>query len=356
MLEKKRATQLGLAGGIIGILAVLSVKMGNPGNMGICIACFVRDIAGGLGLHQAAVVQYIRPEIIGIVLGSFLIAMGGKEFKPKVGSSPFLRFIIAFFVMIGALMFLGCPTRMVLRLAGGDLNALFGLAGFVAGIACGMVFINRGYTLKRAYKSTLVEGAAISVLQVVLLVLLLSGAGFIMFSAEGPGSMHAPVWWSLAVGLAVGVLAQKTRMCTAGAFRDVMMFKDFTLLSGIAATFVLALVMNMVLGKFNLGFADQPIAHTDGLWNFLGMALVGLGSTLLGGCPLRQMILAGEGNIDSAITIIGLLLGAAFAHNFGLASSAKGPTSAGQIAVMIGFVVFFVIAVTNSKKQGGFSK
>ena len=43
MLEKKRATELGIAGAIIGILAVLSVKMGNPGNMGICIACFIRD-------------------------------------------------------------------------------------------------------------------------------------------------------------------------------------------------------------------------------------------------------------------------------------------------------------------------
>ena len=100
MLDKKKATQLGVAGGIIGILAVLSVKMGNPGNMGICIACFVRDIAGGLGLHRAEVVQYIRPEVIGIVLGAFIISLAKKEFKPKVGSSPLIRFIIGFFVML----------------------------------------------------------------------------------------------------------------------------------------------------------------------------------------------------------------------------------------------------------------
>ena len=356
MLEKKRATELGIAGAIIGILAVLSVKMGNPGNMGICIACFIRDTAGGLGLHRAAVVQYIRPEIIGIVLGAFLISNQSKEFKPKVGSSPLIRFIVGFFIMIGALMFLGCPTRMVLRLAGGDLNALWGLAGFIAGIALGMVFINRGYSLKRTYKSTKVEGAAFSIIQVVLLVLLVSGAGFILFSEEGPGSMHAPIWWALGVGLIVGIGAQKTRMCTAGAFRDVMMRKDYTLLTGIATTFVFALIVNFAIGKFNLGFAEQPIAHTDALWNFLGMTLVGLGSTLLGGCPLRQLILAGEGNIDSAITVLGLLVGAAFAHNFGLASSAKGPTGAGQVAVIIGFVVLFVIALGNSKKQQGFNK
>ena len=59
-------------GGLIGILAALLQKLGNPGNMGICVACFERDIAGALGLHRAAVVQYMRPEIIGFVIGSMI--------------------------------------------------------------------------------------------------------------------------------------------------------------------------------------------------------------------------------------------------------------------------------------------
>jgi YedE family putative selenium metabolism protein len=56
------------AGVFIGILAPLLVYWGNPKNMGICVACFERDITGALGLHRASVVQYIRPEIIGFVL------------------------------------------------------------------------------------------------------------------------------------------------------------------------------------------------------------------------------------------------------------------------------------------------
>jgi YedE family putative selenium metabolism protein len=96
-----------------------------------------------------------------------------------------------------------------------------------------------------------------------------------------------------------------------------------------------------------VGFASQPIAHVDGLWNFLGMALAGFGSVLLGGCPLRQLILSGEGNIDSVITVLGMVAGAAFAHNFKLASSAQGPTPFGKIAVIIGFVVVFAIAYLN---------
>ncbi|HOO91305.1 MAG TPA: hypothetical protein PLA74_10825, partial [Syntrophales bacterium] len=72
----------------IGVLAALLQKLGNPGNMGVCVACFERDIAGALSLHRAGVVQYIRPEIIGFVLGSLGAAYLFKEFRPRLGSAP----------------------------------------------------------------------------------------------------------------------------------------------------------------------------------------------------------------------------------------------------------------------------
>ena len=40
-------------GVIIGLIAVMLVYFGNPVNMGFCIACFIRDTAGGLGFHAA---------------------------------------------------------------------------------------------------------------------------------------------------------------------------------------------------------------------------------------------------------------------------------------------------------------
>ena len=95
----------------------------------------------------------------------------------------------------------------------------------------------------------------------------------------------------------------------------------------------------------------QPVAHTEHLWNFLGMAVVGLGSVLLGGCPLRQLILAGEGNTDSAVAVLGMFVGAAFCHNFGLASSGAGTTANGRIACILMLVVMLVIAVYNTKKS-----
>lgn len=341
-----------LTGAAIGVIALLLVALGNPANMGFCIACFLRDTAGALKLQTTETVQYLRPEIVGILAGSLLIALVKREFKPRGGSSPVTRFVLGGVVMTGALVFLGCPLRMVLRMAGGDLNALVGLLGFAAGVGCGVLALKRGFTLKRTFAQSTLEGAAAPSLAVLALLVMLLVPSLFAFSVKGPGSLHAAVLLSLAGGLIVGALAQRSRFCMAGGIRDVYLFKDFHLLWGSVALFVVVLAGNLILGKFKLGFAEQPIAHTDGLWNFLGMVLVGYGSVLLGGCPLRQTVMAGDGNSDSAITLLGMLVAAAICHNFGLASSPSGATVGGQIAVGVGLALLVLITFANTTRKG----
>ncbi len=351
--KMKPVIALVITGLIVGIFAVVLTANGNPKNMGFCIACFVRDTAGALKLHTAGVVQYVRPEIIGIVLGSFIIALVRGEFKPRGGSSPFTRFILGFFVMVGALSFLGCPLRMVLRLAGGDLNALVGLFGFIAGVGVGCIFLNSGFSLGRAYKQNRIEGGAFPAVTLVLFILFVAVPSLFVFSEKGPGSMRAPIFLSLVAGLCVGAAAQRTRLCMAGGIRDVFLLGDPTLLSGSVAIFVAALVGNLITGNFNLGFTGQSVAQTNQVWNFLGMFLVGLASVLLGGCPLRQLVMAGEGSSDSAVTVLGLLVGAAFVHNFSLAGNAteNGPNTYGKVAVVAGIVIALLIAFVNSRRK-----
>lgn len=347
---KKRNFWVILTGVVIGIAALALSALGNPGNMGFCIACFLRDTSGALKLHSAEAVQYVRPEIVGMILGAMIIAMLTKEFKPRGGSSPMTRFVIAIVVMVGALMFLGCPLRMMLRVGGGDLNALIGLVGFIAGIFVGTLWMRGGFTLKRAYAQSMTEGLVIPIVAAVIMALSVFLPAQFAASESGPGSMHAPIAIALVVGLVVGGLCQRSRFCTVAASRDAMLFKDFSMLWGFVAVIATTIIGNVILGKFHLSFADQPVAHTDGLWNFLGMALVGWGSVLLGGCPLRQVILAGEGNSDAGITVTGFVVGAAICHNFGLASSGKGPTVNGMIAVVVGFVLLTLIGLFNREK------
>ncbi|MGB9976833.1 YedE family putative selenium transporter [Thermovenabulum sp.] len=336
-----------LSGIVIGAIAVILTKLGNPANMGMCVACFIRDIAGGLGLHRAEVVQYIRPEVPGFILGSFLISLAFGEFNARGGSATLTRFIIGFFVMVGAMVFLGCPLRMVLRLSAGDLNALFAFFGFASGIYYGLIFIKKGFSLGRSYKLSKGNGYIMPLVAVVLLILVLVAPSFIFFSAKGPGSMRAPFIISLAAGLIVGALAQRSRLCMAGGIRDIFLLKDFHLFSGFAGIFTAALILNIVFGNFKLGFEKQPIAHTMELWNFLGMFLAGFGSILLGGCPLRQCILAGEGDTDAGAAFFGMLVGAAFSHNFGISASVQGVGTNGKIAVILGIIFLTAIALLN---------
>ena len=351
-----------IAGATVGLAALILTALGNPTNMGFCIACFLRDISGAVGLHSAAKVQYVRPEIIGLVLGAFIMSVASKEFKARAGSSPAIRFVLGAFVVIGALAFLGCPLRMVLRLGGGDLNALVGLIGFIIGILVGIACLKKGFSLKRSYEAHKAEGGVLPTVMAALLILVVTVPALFKFSEEGPGSMYAPFWIALVIALVVGALAQKSRLCMVGGLRDAFMLKDFHLLYGFVAIFVVTLVGNLAMGKFHLGFALQPIAHSAHLWNLLGMVLVGWGSVLLGGCPLRQLILAAQGNGDSAVTVFGMLVGAALAHNFGLAGNPDskseagelivgGISTAGKIAVVLGLVVMLVVVILNLPKK-----
>ena len=346
-------------GAIIGVLAALLQYWGNPGNMGVCVACFERDIAGALGLHRAGVVQYMRPEIIGFVLGALAAGLAFGEYRARAGSAPIVRFILGAFAMIGALVFLGCPWRAILRLAGGDLNAVLGLAGLIFGIYIGTLFLKSGYNLGRTQKTHFSVGLMLPLMMAGFLVLLFlypqvqgeAKSGVLFFSLKGPGAMHAPLAVSLIVGLLVGFIAQRSRFCTMGAFRDLVLFKQFHLLSGVLALLVFAFVTNLVVGQFKVGFEGQPVAHTMHVWNFLGMTLAGLAFALAGGCPGRQLFLAGEGDGDAAVFVLGMIVGAAFAHNFGLASSPKGVGPHGIAAVVIGLLVCLFIGFTMRKKS-----
>lgn len=350
-----------ISGAVMGLLGALLAYSGNPKNMAICVACFIRDSAGAMKLHTAPLVQYMRPEIVGFVCGAFLIALATKEYRSTAGSSPMIRFLLGVIMMIGSLAFLGCPLRMLIRMSAGDLNAYVGLLGFGAGVFTGTAALKKGFSLGRAYPASSGAGAVLPIV-LALLLLLCNITALFAFSEKGPGSMHAPVLISLAAGLLFGAIAQKNRACFAGSIRDVILMKNFDLLSVIGGFFIVMLLFNLAAGGFKLSFDGQPISHSNHLWNFLGLYAVGFAAVLAGGCPLRQLVLAGQGSSDSAVTFLGLLVGAAFCHNFGLAAGAAaaaaqtteatagGLNAAGKTALVLCIAVLFLIGFVKKKR------
>ncbi len=349
---------VGICGALIGLLAVFLQTQGNPGNMGICVACFERDLAGGLGLHRAAIVQYLRPEIVGLVFGALAAAIATGEFRPRGGSAPILRFLLGMIAAMAALIFLGCPWRAILRLAGGDANAIFGLLGFASGIFVGTLFFRQGFSLGPTQRQSKAMGLIFPFLMLLVLILYLAfpqiegepQSGPVFYSVKGPGSQHAPFLVSLAVAFVVGILAQKSRFCTVGAFRDLFLFGSTHLIVGVICMWAAAFIANLATGCFHWGFENQPIAHSVSLWNFMGMLTAGLAFSLAGGCPGRQLFMAGEGDGDAGLFALGMIVGAGFAHNFGSASSATGLGAYGIPATLIGLAVCLVIGFAHIRR------
>jgi len=133
------------------------------------------------------------------------------------------------------------------------------------------------------------------------------------------------------------------------AFRDLILFRQSHLFLGVLSLTITAFIMNLILNQFHPGFIGQPVAHTMQIWNFAGMVLAGLAFALAGGCPGRQLFLAGEGDGDAAVFVSGMIVGAGFAHNFGLASLPNGVGPNGIAAVVIGLAACLFIGFTMRK-------
>lgn len=343
-----------------GLLFVVVAYMGNPPNMALCAACFIRDMTGALKLHTTATVQYFRPEIVGIIFGAFAMSIRSKEFSSLKGTAAPVRFALGFIMMLCALVFLGCPLRMVLRMGAGDMSGFVGLGGFLVGIAAGTFFLKKGFFLGEGTAERKSVGYGFTIITLVLF-LIGMGTTLYAFSTSGPGSMHAPVVISLVVGIIFGAIAQKTRMCFSGAFREAMFYKSVWRLLPIISIFVVVVIYNLVMGTFHVA-AYGPIAHDNTLWNVLAMFGVGMSATLAGGCPLRHLVLGASGSTDSAVTVLGMIAGAAAAHNFNMASAPStikageaimgGPAFYGQVGVIISLILLVAIGIWGSKLYG----
>ena len=181
------------SGLLLGVLGVMLSVWGNPENSGICVSCFIENSAGALGLHDNQRMQYLRPELIGFVLGSFLSALIFRDFRSRGGSAPLSRLFLGMFMIFGCAVFIGCPIKLLLRLTAGDLTSVAGVAGLVAGVWAGLKGLAHGVEFVpqssgKANGSLLIPG-----LFLLLLVFFVVRPGFLLFSSQGGGGSICPL-------------------------------------------------------------------------------------------------------------------------------------------------------------------
>jgi len=327
----------------VGAGAAALVLLGNPGNMGLCGACFLRDTSGSLGMFGGAGPKIFRPEVVGVIVGAFLWMLACRKFAGRAGSHAAARFAFGVLMAFAALVFLGCPFRMLQRVGGGDLNAIFALPGFVGGVGLGLLFERNGYTVGKTSIVTPAVGLLAPVIAVAALALFIAGLLPVMLAADQLPA-HAPWMIALGIALVAGAIMSATGFCAISAARQVFL-KDRRMLIAAATTIAGYAAVMLIAGKFRLSIEGQPIAHTEILWNALALALVGLTGVMVGGCPVRQLVMSGEGNGDAFVTVIGLLVGGALAHNLSIASSPAGTTPAGRWTVVLGLAVSIAYAL-----------
>src|SRR5579859_1776008 len=150
------------------------------------------------------------------------------------------------------------------------------------------------------------------------------------------------VYWAL--GLGVGLVLQRGRLCFAGAFRDLFLMRNGAMLRAILVglavmTPVFALIEARAVpepgfGAVALGAHVVPL----GLNLAVGGLLFGIGMVVAGGCVSGTLYRIGEGYLASWASLFGILLGLSLAahswnawYTFTIQSAPLGwlPTSLG---------------------------
>jgi uncharacterized membrane protein YedE/YeeE len=125
---------------------------------------------------------------------------------------------------------------------------------------------------------------------------------------------------SLVLGLIIGYLGQRTRLCFIAGYRDFFMARDTTLLKGVLGAFLGALggyaLFNWLGGNvpaFPMFLATTGIgSKATLLWTIVGALGVGIVGVLSGGCPFRMHVLALEGKKTYWFYLIGFYIGLVF--------------------------------------------
>jgi uncharacterized protein len=125
---------------------------------------------------------------------------------------------------------------------------------------------------------------------------------------------------SLVLGLIIGYLGQRTRLCYIAGYRDFLMTRDTTLLKGVIGTVVGAVggfaLFNSLGGNVPafpmLAMTSVLASKSTWLWTIVGGLGVGIVGVLSGGCPFRMHVLACEGKKTYWAYLLGFYVGLIF--------------------------------------------
>jgi uncharacterized membrane protein YedE/YeeE len=127
----------------------------------------------------------------------------------------------------------------------------------------------------------------------------------------------ASILSGLIIGIMFGFVLQRGRFCFNSAFRDTLLFKDYTIIKAIGVAIAVEMVGFQLLS--DLGLVQL---YPRGLYwgaNILGGFMFGVGMVIAGGCISGATYRTGEGMVGSMLALVGIAIGAAATLNYSLA-------------------------------------
>ena len=123
---------------------------------------------------------------------------------------------------------------------------------------------------------------------------------------------------SLGLGLIVGYLGQRSRMCSIGGLRDFVLVRDTGLLKGAGALLVatwvafgaIRVIAGTDAGHGLIAAGTTPSGLRAVVAIAVGAVVLGFVATLSGACPLRQHVLAGQGRVGAWSFLAGFYIAA----------------------------------------------
>jgi uncharacterized membrane protein YedE/YeeE len=264
------ALQLGIVAGLAAVVAGSLFEVRPPDAYGICMACHTRDLLDWTinrvaGTHLAiapASLVYPLLTTVGVLLGAVLGSTTSGEFRWSTPDNSLKTFLYGAAVMVSALI------------GGGRSTGPDGI---------------------RRHGGRRDPGHTVAALE-----------GHAMTAAIA----------TLVIGVLIGYLGQRSRMCFVGGIRDFILVRDAYLLKGLIAFGLTAWIAFPLVGLV-AGSRPGPYSASDWatiLLTVLGGFGVGYFSTLANGCPFRQHVLAAQGITSSITYLAGFCLGAVIFH------------------------------------------
>ena len=124
-----------------------------------------------------------------------------------------------------------------------------------------------------------------------------------------------PMLATLAVGILIGYMGQRSRFCTISGIRDFFLFRDTFRLKGLLGIIAGGAIGYTAFGLLGGDIPDFPLGMTavDSPGVLIASVIGGLGlgffSVFSEGCPFRQYVMAAQGRESAMLYLFGSFVG-----------------------------------------------